>query len=247
MKIRKEQLADNVVLYCGDSREVLPALTKGSVDAMIVDSPYGIQDLIGGYGRTQLSKDKGGSNDRHIANDKDLSVVSEVFTLARKVLAKNAWVAAFYSSRISPKFFKMMEAAGYGEDDYFGELIWNKKTPGLGTQVRYCHENVAIYRLGKPEQMTDCMSLHEFMPLKGDARSEGSGHPHEKPDRVMDNVVGPIPGKLVLDPFMGTGSTIAAVVRAKRGAVGIELDQRYFDVACAKVAKALATPQAFWE
>lgn len=244
-KVRKEQLADNVTLFCGDCRSVIPTI-KG-VDAMIVDSPYGIQDLIGGYGRTQLSKDRGGSNDRHIANDKDLNVVGEAFALARKVLAKNAWVAAFYSCRITPVFFKMMEAAGYADHEYFGEVIWNKKAPGLGTQIRYQHENVAVYRIGKPEQLTDCMSLFDYIALKGDTRSGEGSHPHEKPDKVMDNVVGMVPGGLILDCFMGTGSTGAAAVRAKRGFVGIELDPKYFDVACKKISKAISQPEAFWE
>lgn len=242
MKIRKEQLADNVVLYCGDCRSVIPTL-KG-VDAMIVDSPYGIQDLIDGYGRTQLSKDRGGSNDRHIANDKNLDVVCEAFALARKVLAKNAWVAAFYSARISPVFFKMMEASGYKDHEYFAELIWDKKAPGLGTQVRFQHENIAIYRIGKPEPLWDTMSVISYSALKGDAKSS---HPHEKPDKVMDNVVSMVPGGLILDCFMGTGSTGAAAVRAKRGFVGIELDPRYFDVACKKISKAISQPEAFWE
>lgn len=244
-KVRKEQLADNVTLYCGDCREVVPTL-KG-VDALISDPPYGIQDLIGGYGRTQLSKDRGGSNDRHIANDKNLDVVGEALGLARKVLTRNAWVAAFYSCRITPTFFKMMEAAGYREQDYFGEWIWDKKTPGLGTQIRYQHENVAVYRIGKPEQIADCMSVNTFIPLKGETRTGEGSHPHEKPDRVMDSVVAPIPGKLVLDPFMGTGSTGAAAVRAKRGFVGIELNQKYFDVALRKVGAAIKQPVAFWE
>jgi DNA modification methylase len=244
-EVRVEQLADNVTLYCGDCREVVPTLK--AVDAFISDPPYGIQELIGGYGRTQLSKDRGGSNDRHIANDINLVVVGEALALVRKILTKNAWVAAFYSCRITPTFFKMMEAAGYGEHEYFGELIWDKKVPGLGTQIRYQHENVAVYRIGKPEQLTDCMSVTTFIPLKGNARSEDSGHPHEKPDRVMDNVVSMVPGKLILDCFMGTGSTGAAAVRAKRGFVGIELDPRYFEVAVKKISKAISQPEAFWE
>lgn len=241
-KFKVEKLADDVTLYCGDCREVIPTL-KG-VDAVISDPPYGIQDLIGGYGRTQLTSEKGGSNDRHIANDKDLRVVSEAFTLARKQL-KNAWVAAFYSCRITPKFFKDMTM--FRENEYFGEMVWNKKTPGLGTQIRYQHENVAFWRVGKPEQLNDCMSLFDFVALRGTARSDGSSHPHEKPDQVMLNVVGAVPGKLVLDPFMGTGSTGAAAVKLKRGFVGVELNPKYFDVACKKIGAAIKQPQAFWE
>lgn len=244
-KIRKEQLADNVILYLGDCRDVVPGLT--GVDALIVDPPYGIQDLIGGYGRTQLSKDRGGSNDRHIANDTNLKVVGEAMALARKVLTKNSWVAAFYSCRITPTFFKMMEAAGYKDDDYFGEMVWDKKAPGLGTQIRYQHENVAFYRLGKPDQLTDCMSVTQYVALKGEQRTEGSGHPHEKPDQVMDNIVSVVPGVLVLDMFMGTGSTGAAAVRAKRGFIGVEYEPKHFEVALRKVGAALKQPTSFWE
>lgn len=249
-KIRMEQLADDVTLYCGDCREVIPTL-KG-VDAVISDPPYGIQELIGRYGRTQLSIGNGGKmaasnkNSLHIANDKNLKVVSEALTLTRKVIAKSAWVATFYSCRITPTFFKMMEASGYRETDYFGELIWDKRAPGLGTQIRYQHENVAVFQLGKPPQLTDCMSVVNFASLRGDARSDGSSHPHEKPDQVMQNIVGTVPGKLILDPFMGTGSTGAAAVKLKRGFVGVELDPKHFEVAVRKVSAAIKQPQAFW-
>ncbi len=238
-KIRKEQLANNITLYNGDCREVLRELTINKGVDVVSDPPYGIEDLVGKYGRT------GSASDSHIKNDKNLDVVSGAFTIIRKQL-KTAWVAAFYSCRISPKFFKMMEAAGFHDDDYFNELIWDKKTPGLGTQIRLQHENVAFWRVGKPEPLADCMSVTTFSPLKGDAKN-GNTHPHEKPDKVMDNVVGIVPGKVILDPFMGTGSTGGAAVRAKKGFVGIELDPKYFEVALKKVSAALAQPQSFWE
>jgi site-specific DNA-methyltransferase (adenine-specific) len=244
-KFREEMLSDNVRLFLGDARDVVPTLR--GIDAVVVDPPYGIQDLIGGYGRTQLSKDRGGSNDRHIANDKNLDVVGEVFALARKVLAKNAWVAAFYSCRITPTFFKMMGGAGYREDEYFGEVVWDKKAPGLGTQIRYCHENVAFFRVGKPEPLADCMSLFSYVALKGETRSGEGSHPHEKPDQVMQNIVRVVPGKVVLDPFAGTFSTGAAAVKLRRGFIGIELDPKYFEVGLKKVSAALKQPEAFWE
>jgi len=235
MKIRKEQLADDVTLYCGDSREILPTLSK--VDALIVDAPYGIEELVGGYGR---AVDK----DRTIHNDKNLEVVRDVFALARKQLNRNAWVAAFYSCRITPTFFKMMEVAGYKDHEYFAEVIWDKKAPGMGSQIRYQHENIAFYKIGKPDPLWDAMSVITYIALKGDQKSS---HPHEKPDQVMQNIVQAVPGKLVLDPFMGTGSTGAAAVKQKRGFIGVEYDPKYFEVALKKVGVAIKQPTAFWE
>lgn len=237
-KVRVEQLADNVTLYCGDCREVIPTL--GKIDAVVSDPPYGIETLVGKYGRT------GSTSDSHIANDTNLKVVGEAMALVRKQMAKKAWLAAFYSCRITPTFFKMMQAAGYHDDDYFGEVVWDKRTPGLGTQIRYQHENVAFYRIGKPDQLTDIMSITSFASLKGDAKG-GNTHPHEKPHQVMMNIVGVVPGAVILDPFMGTGSTGAAAVQLRRGFDGIELDPKHFEVALRKVGAALKQPTAFWE
>lgn len=253
-KIRKEQLADDVVLYCGDCREVIPTLR--GVDLVVSDPPYGIDGVVGdgrgAYGRTHLSSGGAGAavitrsnDDRRIHSDKDLRVVNETFTLVRKQMSKNAWVALFYSCRITPKFFRDMSM--FREDEYFGEIIWDKRTPGMGTQIRYRHENVAVWRIGSPQPMTDCMSTVEYAALRGDKRSEGSSHPHEKPHKVMLNVVAPFPGKMVLDPFCGTGSTGAAAVELKRGFIGIELSPKYFEIALRKIEKALAQPVSFWE
>lgn len=244
-KIRVEQLADNVVLYCGDCREIIPTLALGKDVDVCSDPPYGLQDLVGGYGRTQLTKGPGAKNDRHIANDTNLKVVVEAFALIRKQL-KNAWVAAFYSSRITPVFFKDMTM--FRDTDYFGEMIWDKKTPGLGTQIRYQHENVAVWQIGKPPPLWDVMSLVTYTSLKGDQRSEGSSHPHEKPHNVMMHVVGALPEKrTILDPFMGTGSTGAAAVQSKHGFIGCELELRHFEVSLKKVNAAIKQPTAFWE
>lgn len=231
-KIRKEQLSDDVVLYCGDCREVVPTLR--GVDAVVSDPPYGIETLVGGYGR---AADK----DRTIANDTNLRVVGEAFALVRKQV-RNAWVVAFYSCRITPEFFRVFEEAGFR--DYFGEVVWDKKAPGLGTQIRYQHENVAFFKVGKPQPLWDGMSVISYTALKGDAKS---AHPHEKPGQVMDNLVRMVPGKLILDCFMGTGSTGAAAVRAKRGFIGVELDPKHFEVALRKVRAAIDQPVAFWE
>lgn len=244
-KIRREQLADDVVLYCGDCRQVIPELKLSKDVDVVSDPPYGIQELIGGYGRTQLTKGTAAKNDRHIANDKDLKVVTDAFALMRAQL-KNAWVMAFYSCRITPIFFKDMKM--FREDEYFGEIIWDKKTPGLGTQIRYQHENVAVWQLGKPPALWDTMSLVQYTSLKGDSRTEGSRHPHEKPHNVMLHVVGALPDKrTVIDPFMGTGSTGAAAVQKKKGFIGIEYEPKHFEIALKKVGAAIKQPVAFWE
>ena len=57
----------------------------------------------------------------------------------------------------------------------------------------------------------------------------------------------PAPARLILDPFMGSGTTGVAAVEMGRQFVGIERVQRYFDIACRRVADALARPDMFIE
>lgn len=65
-------------------------------------------------------------------------------------------------------------------------------------------------------------------------------HPTEKPHRLMSEIVADFtsPGEVICDPFMGSGSTGVSAVMAGRGFVGIEQNERYFDAACERVAKA---------
>lgn len=234
--MRFEQLADDVTIYNCDCREIIPTLER--FDAVVSDPPYGIEEIVGGYGRTQLFKS--GQNDRNIANDTNLNVVVDVLN-AIKQRCNNIWLALFYSCRITPTFFQSTDML-----TYFGERIWDKKNVGLGTQIRYQHENIAFFKLGNPvDPLRDCSSVITYMALKGEENK--SSHPHEKPNQVMHNICSVVPGKIILDPFMGTGSTGAAAVQTKHGFIGVELEPKYYDLARRKISEALKQPVEFWE
>lgn len=229
-----EQLADNVTIYCGDCREILPSI--GRIDAVVSDPPYGIEDIVGGYGRGVHT----------IANDENLNAMIEVLNLIKQ-RNNDIWLALFYSCRISPSFFQATSML-----EYFGEMIWDKKVMGLGSNIRYQHENIAFFKLGKPANpLKPTPSVLTFGALKvADENIAGqhkSSHPHEKPNKVMRNLCRIVTGKIILDPFMGTGSTGAAAVQNKRGFIGIELEPKYFDLARRKIGEALKQPVDFWE
>jgi site-specific DNA-methyltransferase (adenine-specific) len=63
---------------------------------------------------------------------------------------------------------------------------------------------------------------------------EATGHPTEKNVDLMKALVKRTSGA-VLDPFMGSGSTGVAAVQMGRDFIGIERDQRWFDVACKRI------------
>ena len=72
-------------------------------------------------------------------------------------------------------------------------------------------------------------------------------HPTVKPLYVMYKAIASAsaPGDLVLDPFMGTGSTGVAALQRGRRFIGIEREPKYFDIACQRIEHALAQGQLF--
>lgn len=72
------------------------------------------------------------------------------------------------------------------------------------------------------------------------------GHPTEKPVALMEWCLGFLPdAQTILDPFMGSGTTLVACQKLGRAGTGIELDPDYFDIACKRVEEAVRQPDLF--
>lgn len=72
------------------------------------------------------------------------------------------------------------------------------------------------------------------------------GHPTQKPLALMEWCIGFLPdAKTILDPFMGSGTTLVACQRLGRYGIGIELDPDYFEIACRRVEEAARQPDLF--
>ena len=80
------------------------------------------------------------------------------------------------------------------------------------------------------------------------AKEKGRVHPTQKPVAVMEWSMGWLPDKeSVLDPFMGSGTTGVACVNLGRKFTGIEMDPKYFDIACKRIEEAYKQPRLFEE
>ncbi|SCB51767.1 site-specific DNA-methyltransferase (adenine-specific) [Bradyrhizobium yuanmingense] len=76
--------------------------------------------------------------------------------------------------------------------------------------------------------------------------AERVGHPTQKPLELMKWCLGFVPdAKLILDPFMGSGTTGVAAVRLGRMFAGIEREPKYFELACKRISDALKQPDMF--
>ncbi len=69
-------------------------------------------------------------------------------------------------------------------------------------------------------------------------------HPHAKPVDLLWQLVEPVAG-CILDPFMGSGTTGVACAKLGRKFIGIEIEPKYFDIACRRIEAAYKQPDMF--
>jgi modification methylase len=78
-------------------------------------------------------------------------------------------------------------------------------------------------------------------------QESGTEHPAPYPVELASRCIEPTSAQTILDPFMGSGTTGVAAVKLGRKFIGIEIEPRYFDIACKRISDALKQPDMFIE
>lgn len=217
---RREVIGD-CVLYQGDCMEILPKL--GKVDAVVTDPPYGI-----GYDEAahKVSGFQGGG-----------------MKAKKGVYAATNWDTAPPAKKVINLMLEISESQIVFGGNYFHLppsrcwLVWDKKTNG-----GFADCELAWTNLDKPVRKIEHM-WNGMLRAGGEARN---AHPTQKPLGVMSWCLTHVPqAKTILDPFMGSGTTGVACVKAGRKFIGIEREPSYFDIACERIRKAYAQPDLF--
>ncbi len=214
MQFERKEVIGNCTLFLADCLAVMPHLQ--GVDAVVTDPPYGIKMAggMGGGGRDGFGKGA-----------------------ARK---PKQYSGSWDDTRPSPGCFDLILAAAdthivWG-GNYFTDLLpqkskwlfWDK----LQTMPSYSDGELAWTTLGG-------VALKKFV-YNGSglhAREKERFHPTQKPVALMWWCLEQLPKttKTVLDPFMGSGTTLVACAKAGLSGIGIERDPAYFDIACRRV------------
>tara|TARA_Y100000593_G_C4206456_1_gene284552 strand:- start:106 stop:786 length:681 start_codon:yes stop_codon:yes gene_type:complete len=109
--------------------------------------------------------------------------------------------------------------------EYF--LVWDKKQ----TVANFASAELAYTNITVPAKVFR-MSIHEHNKIQ-------KIHPTQKPIALMEWCLGFLPkAKLILDPYMGSGTTGVACINNNKKFIGIEKDEKYFQIACERIRKA---------
>ncbi len=223
--MRVEHIGD-AVLYLGDCLEVLPTL--GKVDAVVTDPPYGI-----GWSKPFIANGNSRAHDG-IQNDADTSARDAVL----------AW-----HNDAPAIIFGSFQAAFPATTRQV--LIWQK--PGdsglFGTVAGYRRDVEPIFLCGewKKEGVKRSSVLSSAAMFRGHAAAETGSHPHTKPVGLLGQLIEATTFKTILDPFMGSGTTGVACAKLGRKFIGIEIEPKYFDIACRRIEEAYRQPRLFAE
>ena len=202
-----------IVIYHGDCREVLPGIPDGSVDLVLTDPPYGIGELGKNKSRSKIavSRDYGvaGWDDKPI----DAGTLSMVLCSApiQIIFGGNYY-------RLPPSSCWLVWDKDNGATDFADcELAWTNMTKAV-RRIRHRWQGM----------------LQENMREK-DVRF----HPTQKPVAVMRWCILHTPDdvRTILDPFMGSGTTLVAAKQLNRHAIGIEIEERYCEIAARRLAQ----------
>jgi site-specific DNA-methyltransferase (adenine-specific) len=242
---REEWLSDDVRLILGDCREVLPTL--GKVDAVVMDPPYcsggfseAAKQAAKGMGlRSETIRDSGWFVNDNMTSAGLCWLMSHIAGWCRRALVKGGTLTAFTDWRMAGPLAPAIEAAGFR---YQNLIVWKKPSAGLGSGFRAQHELALHFSNGTPSY---------FSASHGNVLSAGRVHPSEREhqtEKPVDLIVCIVEtvsdvGGVVLDPFMGSGTTGVACVQLGRKFIGIELEPEYFDIACRRISDELRRPR----
>ena len=116
-----------------------------------------------------------------------------------------------------------------------GWMVWDK-----GQRIMQSDGELAYSNIGG--------AIRIFEKNRVAIMMDGAQHPTQKPVALMEWCLGFVPGaETILDPFMGSGTTLVACAKLGRKGIGIEIDPDYFDIACKRVEEAYRQPDLFVE
>ncbi len=229
----KETLADGVTLYLGDCREILPTLPK--VDAVVTDPPY----LMG----SASTRSPAGRPKSRIGDWVNAAVFYELWmgVCWRSIKDNGAmWICGNW--RGMPTLMIASDAIGASVSSV---AIWDKEWIGVGPLNGLRQRYELVFHLAKGDGIIDRSAPDIWQHRWASARP--SGHESEKPVALMEHCILLSSGKSVCDPFMGSGTTGVAAVKLGRRFTGIEIEPKYFDIACRRISEALKQPDIFIE
>ena len=209
-------------LYQGDCLEIMGGIKDKSVDLIVTDPPY-LMDYQSNRRKKEDRFDK-------IKNDKgNYMLIQDYLEECHRIMKDNTAIYCFCSWH-NIDFFKNEFEKHFKLKNI---LVWNKNNHGTGDLkgsyapkhefILFGHKGRTLLREKRIADVIDCPKIS----------SNKLTHPTEKPQDLLEIFIKQSSdvGSIIFDGFMGTGSCGIAAKKLNRNFIGIELDEKYFNIA----------------
>jgi site-specific DNA-methyltransferase (adenine-specific) len=227
-----------VTIYHGDCLEIVPTLTP--IDHVLTDPPYGV-DV---YERMRKPDSAGGNRQHKIKNGSALVAMRAgaigdlgglVEPTAQLLGRVRRWVVVFsdieschlWRVALLARGLRYVRTGAWVKPDAMPQMTGDR--PGVGFEpATICHG---------PGKMRWNGGGHPAVWTYNTCKIDRPDHPCPKPEPLMIELVRLFtdPGETILDPFMGSGTTLVAAKRLGRQAVGIEIEEKYCEIAARRL------------
>lgn len=222
---------DGTAIYLGDCNSLLPELQPETIDLILTDPPYGVAYQSAHRTRTPRFDEIAGDYWNQEFNRKWIESSS-------RLLVRNGALVLFASDHHLGHFRDLLALSGLNVKR---SLVWRKNawTSGdldadFGHQTEFIVHAHNGRRKLQPPRESNVLAFDRVPP-------NNLVHPTEKPELLIMYLLRKFDGRSILDPFMGSGTTLLAARRLQRRAIGIELEERYCEIAARRLESQSAT------
>lgn len=225
---------DAVTIYHGDNREILPSLS--SVGLVVTSPPYNLNgdgNVSTGTAFRNLGKGYASYAD-DMPHDLYVGWQRHTLRLLWATLADDGAIYYNHKVRVGGERCKFPHELVPTDLPIRQQIIWDRGS-GFNRQFTYYvprHEVILL--IAKPAFRTNTRSVDDVWAISFET---GGEHPAPFPLRLASMAINTTNAELVLDPYMGSGTTLRAAKDCGRKAIGIELDERYCEIAAKRMGQ----------
>lgn len=216
-------------LYNDDCLKILKNIPNNSIDLIVTDPPYklttrGSSGTMGGYWKTDKAKKGVVFNDNNI-------LFNDYFGELYRTLKDDSILYIMCNNKNLRELLNVAKDTGF---KFVKNLIWEKGNKICGKYYMGCYEYIALFRKGKDKPINNCGTPDILkVPIKKLKDINGKNlHDTEKPVELMKILIenSSKENDIILDPFMGIGTTGVACKELNRNFIGIEINENYFNI-----------------
>lgn len=223
---------NGITIYHADALNVMAALDADSVDVICTDPPYssGARQAAQLRGRGSMRRETGmHGTEKWFGFDNmtghGFAMLVRLFAVeALRITRKDGHLFSFIDWRQWPVLAGAIEAGGWS---LRACCVWDKEHFGMGNGFR----QQAEFILHASKGTADNFLRHDLGTVFRAKRESWDVHPTMKPEPVVSELLSAVPCALVLDPFMGSGTTLRAAKEMGRSAIGIDISEKNCEIA----------------